>query len=225
MEKAALQQLLIHCEKNAPLPKFQSGFCKYHSTETALLKVQNDILTSMDNTEVTPLVLLNLSAVFDATEHSILLNILQQDFGVAGTALNRFDSFLSGCKKCILVGDKTSDDFNLNCGVPQGSCKGPVLFSLYISRLLDIISLNLPSVHGYAADTQIYLSFRPCSIHSEINAVSLIEKCIADVCSWFIGHRLMINDAKTDFLIIAPVNNLRKHLLNLLLLVTPSLNL
>ena len=75
MEKAALQQLLVHCEKNAPLPKFQSGFRKYHSTETALLKVQNDILMSMDNKEVTLLVLLDLSAAFDTIEHSILLNI------------------------------------------------------------------------------------------------------------------------------------------------------
>ena len=69
MEKAALQQLqqlLVHCEKNAPLPKFQSGFRKYHSTETALLKVQNDILMSMDNKEVTLLVLLDLSAAFDS---------------------------------------------------------------------------------------------------------------------------------------------------------------
>ena len=69
MEKAALQQLqqlLVHCEKNAPLPKFQSGFRKYHSTETAPLKVQNDILMSMDNKEVTLLVLLDLSAAFDS---------------------------------------------------------------------------------------------------------------------------------------------------------------
>ena len=69
MEKAALQQLqqlLVHCEKNAPLPKFQSAFRKYHSTETALLKVQNDILMSMDNKEVTLLVLLDLSAAFDS---------------------------------------------------------------------------------------------------------------------------------------------------------------
>ena len=85
-------------EKNAPLPKFQSGLCKYRSTETALLKVQNDILMSMDNKQVTLLVLLDLSAAFDIVEHCILLNILQQDFGVVGTALNWFDSFLSGRK-------------------------------------------------------------------------------------------------------------------------------
>ena len=127
---------------------------------------------SMDNKEVTLLVLLDFSAAFDTTEHSILLNILQQDVGVVGTALNWFDSFLSGRKKRILVGDKTSDDFNLNCGVPQGSCMGPISFTLYVSRLFNIISQHLLSVHGCVDDTQIYLSFRPCSIHSEINAVS-----------------------------------------------------
>ena len=70
--------------------------------------------------------------------HSILLNILQQDYGVAGTALNWFDSFLSGRKQRILVGDKTSDEFNLNCGVPQGCCMGPILFTPYVSRLFTV---------------------------------------------------------------------------------------
>ena len=126
---------------------------------------------SMDNKAVTLLVLLDLSAASDTIEHSILLNILQQDFGVVETALKWFESFLSGRKQRILVGDKTSDDFNLNCGVPQGSCMGPILFTLYVSRLFNIISQHLPSVHGYADNNQFYISFRPCSIHSEINAV------------------------------------------------------
>ena len=73
---------------------------------------------SRDNKAVTLLVTLDLSSAFDTIERSILLNILQQDFGVVGTALNWFDSFLSGRKQRILVGDKTSDDFNMNCGVP-----------------------------------------------------------------------------------------------------------
>ena len=79
---------------------------------------------------------------------------------------------------------------------------GPILFTLYVSRLFNIISQHLPSVHGYADFTQIYLSFWPCSIHFKINAVSAIEMCIADVQSWFIANRLMINNAKTMFLII-----------------------
>ena len=67
---------------------------------------------------------------------------------------------------------------------------GPILFTLYVSSLFNIISQHLPSVHGYADDTQIYLSSRPFSIHSEINDVSVIEERIADVRSWFIAWKL-----------------------------------
>ena len=79
-----------------------------------------------------------------------------------------------------------------------------------VSRILNIVSQRLPSTHGYADDTQIYLSFRLCSIHSKINAGSVIKKCIAYVRSWFIGNRLMINDSKTDFLIIGTRQQLEK---------------
>ena len=72
----------------------------------------------------------------------------------------------------------------------------------------------------------MYLSFRPSSIHSEINAVFVIEKCIADVRSWFIANRLTINDAKTDFLIVGTRQQLKKTSIeSIMALVTPSLNL
>ena len=100
----------------------------------------------MDNKEVTFLVPLDPSAAFDTTEYSILLNILQQDFGAFGTALNWSDSFLSGRKQRILVGDKTSDDFNLNCGVPQGSWG--LFYSLSTSPASStlFLSISLPSI-------------------------------------------------------------------------------
>jgi len=72
------------------------------------------------------------------------------------------------------------------------------------------LSQHLPFAHGYADETQVYLSFRPWSIHSQINAGSVIKKCIAYVRSWFIGNRLMINDSKTDFLIIGTRKQLEK---------------
>ena len=202
VEKAALQLLLVHCEKNAPF--LNSSQASVSITRQRLL-----IFMNMDNKGVTLLVLLDLSAAFDTIEHSILLNILKQDFGVAGPALNWFDSFLSGRKQRILVGDKTSDDFNLNCGVPHagklyGAC---FIYSLSVSSLL-FLSTSLPSMVMMA--TLRFTSFRPCSIHSEINAVSVIEKCIADVRSWFIGDRLMINDVKTDFPIIGTRQQLEK---------------
>ena len=84
----------------------------------------------MDKQEVTLLVLLDLSAAFDTVNHSLLLNILENDFGVTDSALKWFQSYLSGRKQRILIDNSLSDVFNLTCGVPQGSCLGPVLFLL-----------------------------------------------------------------------------------------------
>ena len=73
----------------------QSAYRKGHSTETALLKVQNDILMNMNRQHVTLLVLLDLSAAFDTVDHNILLTHLKTGISIKGTALNWFMSYLS----------------------------------------------------------------------------------------------------------------------------------
>ena len=115
----------------------------------------------MDRQEIMLLVLLDLSTAFDTINHQILLNVLGNDVGIIGSAHKWLLSYLTGRKQCVLINDRTSDDFHLNCSVPQGSCMGPILFILYISRLYHVISNHLPSAHGYADDAQLYLSFRP----------------------------------------------------------------
>ena len=76
--------------------KFQSAFKKDHSTETALLRVRNDILISMDSHKESILVLLDLTAAFDTLDHDILLQRLEYRFGITGTALKWFESYLRG---------------------------------------------------------------------------------------------------------------------------------
>ena len=181
VEKAVVDQLLRHCEENALLPDCQSAYRRFSSTETALLKVQNDILLNMDKQEVTLLVLLDLSAAFDTVDHSLLLNTLERDFGVTDTARLWFQSYLSERKQCIVIENNLSDEFNLSRGIPQGSCLGPVLFLLYGSKLFEVIRKHFPSAHAFADDTQIYFSFKPESQLAQDNAVSTIEKCVADI--------------------------------------------
>ena len=101
-------------------------------------------------------------------------------------------SGLTGRKQRVLINDHTSDDFHLSCGVPQGSCVGPILFILYISRLYHVIANHLPSAHGYADDTQLYLSFRPNDRSSQDYAIASVEACISDVRAWLIHNRLLI---------------------------------
>lgn len=210
LEKAVATQLLAHCTNNAPLPVNQSSYRQYHSTETALLKVQSDILMNMDKQEITLLVMLDLSAAFDTVDHTLLTDILEKDFGVTDIAKSWLESYLSNRKQRIVIKDSVSDNFDLNCGVPQGSCLGPILFLLYASRLFQVIAKHLPAAHGYADDTQLYLSFKPDSLLSGEKAVQDMENCISDVRSWMFSNELMINDTKTEFIIIGSRQQLLK---------------
>ena len=74
---------------------FQSAYKKGHSTESALFRVHNDILRAIDNGGCEILLLLDLSAAFDTVDHGILLSRLRDRFGVSGTALAWFQSYLS----------------------------------------------------------------------------------------------------------------------------------
>ena len=91
---------------------------------------------------------------------------------------------------------------NLRSGVPQGSCLGAVLFLIYAAGLFTIIDGHLPIAHSYADYTQIYLSFRPHSPASRDATLRNFEICVAVVRAWMLSNRLLINDAKTEFVII-----------------------
>ena len=93
-ERSAYEQTYDHLIKHNLVPELQSAYRKRYSTETALLKVQNDILLNMDRQHVTLLVLLDLSAAFDTVNHEILLRRLETTFGITGTALQWLSSYL-----------------------------------------------------------------------------------------------------------------------------------
>ena len=185
------------------------SYRQFHSTETALLKVQNDILLNIDQQEVTLLVL-DLSAAFDTIDHEILIDTLESEFGVIGNALKWIKSFLSHRKQRIKIKQEFSTNFTLSCGVLQRSCLGPVLFLLYVSQLFQIINKHLPSSHGYADDTQLYLSFSPDSPVVQDQAIQIISNCINEVPAWLVSRKLMFTDTKTEFLIIGTRQQLAK---------------
>ena len=210
IEKSVLSQMTPHLNNFETFYKNNSAYKQYHSTETQLLKIYNDLTINMSNQQVTLLVLLDMSAAFDTVDHNTLVEVLQNTFNISGSPLNWFRSYLSDRTLQVKINRSLSDVFNVPHGVPQGSCVGPIAFLAYIASLYDIISQYLVSVGGYADDNQIYLAFNPSDDSSIAQAIEKIETCISAVKLFLTERFLKFNDDKTDFIIIGTPQQLSK---------------
>ena len=228
MERCVIEQLLEHICTNNLMEPLQSAYRSHHSTETALLKVKTDILKAMDNQEVMCLVLLDLSAAFDTVDHKILLERLENYFGVTGVALRWIKSYLTNQSQRVIIGDTNttgakSNSIRLEFGVPQGSALGPILFTLYTSLLGQICSNNV-YYHLYADDQQIYLTFKPghTGVQStQDDCIRRMEGCVEEIKNWMARNMLKLNEEKTEFIIFGTHQQLKKFKTLLLGLATP----
>ena len=212
-EKAAAIELIDHMSSNDLHIPLQSAYKQNHSTGSALLKVKNDILLNMEAQKVTLLVLLDLSAAFDNVRHDTPLNRLKSRFGVDGKALEWFASYLADRTQRVTLNDGLSSAFRLRQGVPQESCLGPLLFTVYTSKLFDILSKHLPSVR-YADDTQLFLAFSPDVQVEDEAALYAMRDCIHVLRNWMIEDRLILIDDKTELMLIGTRQQLQKVNLN-----------
>jgi hypothetical protein len=199
VERVVQKQFLAYLDTHKLLPASQSAYRPHHSTETALVKITNDILLAMDQGQMTALTLLDLSAAFDTIDHEILLETLQSLYGITGMALNWVRSYLGDRSQYVSVHGHSSRLAPLHFGVPQGSVLGPILFIMYTKPLTTLIDgYTLPS-QSYADDTQTYASSPPCGIQL---TTERLENCISDVKLWMVQNKLKLNDDKTECLLI-----------------------
>ena len=194
---------MSHLKSFNLLEPLQSAYRQYHNTETALTKISNDLLLSADSKRVSVLVLLDLSAAFDTIDHTILLKRLADCFGFRGKVLEWFKSYLTNRSQCVKVGNVFSSFKPLLFGVPQGSVLGPLLYTLYIVPLGEIIKKHGLKYHFYADDTQLYLCIEPSGIH---DLVFKVENCVKEVMEWMKNNKLKCNDDKTEAMLINPKN-------------------
>ena len=187
LEKVVASRIQPHLLSNSLSSSFQSAYRMFHSTETTLLGIHNDLILAMDRGEVTSLILLDLSAAFDTVDHSILLHRLQHWFGLHGTSLDWFSSYLTSRSQAVSIQNSTSSFSNLSCGVPQGSVLGPLLFTLYTTPLGSVISKNSIKYHLYADDTQLYISFTPSNSTSSLE---MLSNTFSDILSWMNSNKI-----------------------------------
>ena len=150
-EKVVLHKLHSHPQENNLSNPFQSAYRAGHSTETVLLRTVNDILSALDNDNISVL-LLDLSAAFDITDHQILSRL---NFGIQSTALQWFQSYLSDRYQSTSVNNLSSSPSQLLYSVPRGSALGPILFNLYTTPLSDIANHSV-NHQLFADDTQLF---------------------------------------------------------------------
>jgi len=199
LERVIYNRLSDHIHSFNTYSVFQSAYRRFYSTETALLKIQNDLLLAIDGQKVSALVLLDLSAAFDTIDHKILLHRLENWFGVSGLALQLLSSYLSDHSQLVIIDGHCSPAEPLVIGVHQGSVLGPLLFTIYTTPIAHVIQEKSLSYHLYADDTQIYISF--ASKDSDVKLEALSSN-LDIVHSWFVSNRLTLNPSKTEYLII-----------------------
>ena len=194
LERLILRRLRTHVLATGNFSEFQSAYRVGHSTETALLKVVNDIVMAACDQQSTVLLSLDISAAFDTIDHTILLDRARRDFSIHGIALRWIQSFVSDRKQYVAVGDQQSQSADCTSGVPQGSVLGPLLFAMYISPVGNVVAAHSLRYHQYADDTQLYMAVRP-SADANFQSLSM---CVQDVARWFLENGLLLNPTKTE---------------------------
>ena len=159
----------------------QSAYRRFHSTETAVTKVFNDLLLAADVGQMSALCLLDLTAAFNTVDHELLLSRLERQFGLRGIVLEWFRSYLSGRTFRVIFSGSTSSIIYIVCSVPQGSVLGPLLFIVYTADLADTAEKHGVSLHAFADNTQEYLH---CRHTDTTSAAAQLERCIAGVDHW-----------------------------------------
>ena len=119
IKKAGLKQRSGHIDANNLYAPSQSACRRQHNTETALIKIQNYIPLSLDNSKTVLLILLDPSTVFDSINHNILLTCVESRIGVTDTALEWCRSYLSDWSQVIYLDGVSSNSCLLLYGVPQ----------------------------------------------------------------------------------------------------------
>lgn len=201
LEKIVAKQLTTYVNEYSILPSTQSGFRSDHSTTTALLHVTDDIIKSWDDNKATCLILLDYSKAFDTIDHGTLLKKLKF-FGLGDSAINFFNSYLSGRQQRVCYNGNKSMVSQVFRGVPQGSVLGPLLFSIYTADFSTFL-LNL-NCHQFADDTQVYRSFSPDNYSVEANLINSDLEIISRVSC---AHHLVLNVNKTQLMIFGKGKN------------------
>ena len=209
LERVVFNQLDQHLQKYQLLSPTQSAYRRFHSTETMLVKVTNDILCALDRGKMMLLVALDVSSAFDTVDHQLLINRYQDYFGLSDTVLNWMSSYLADRHQAVQIGSCQSNVQPVDSGFPQGSTLGGPKFNMYATPLHYLAEQHGVEDSGYADDSNLFISFDVSDIVETDNAKLKMEACVADVKTWMLQSKLLLNNSKTEVILFQPPSQSR----------------
>ena len=168
LEKLMYKRLYTFLNNNNIIYNLQFGFRQQYSTSHALINITEIIRKALDDGNIGCGVFVDLQKAFDTVDHQILLAKLSH-YGIRGVSNDWFKSYLSNRSQYVSINGHDSGLAAINCGVPQGSVLGPLLFLLYINNLNQAIKFC--KVHHFADDINLlYLSNSIKKLNKLVNA-------------------------------------------------------
>lgn len=153
MESLAYKQLNAFIIANNLLGSHQSGFRRMHSCESAINDVLYDWREAQNDSKIILAVFLDFQRAFETIEPQLAINKLEK-YGIHGTSLQWFKSYLSNRKQTVKINESISHECDNGLGVPQGSILGPLIFILYVNNIINC--LQHCNAKMFADDTRIY---------------------------------------------------------------------
>ena len=182
IEKLMKIRLYDFLEEHDILFKNQFGFRNRSSTAHSLIEITESIKESIDKGNFGCGIFIDLKKAFDTVNHKILLTKLEH-YGIRGSTLKWFESYLTDRKQYVFYNGKSSETLSITCGVPQGSVLGPLLFLIYINDLPNIS--NKLNFFLFADDTNLYyesdnLKDIEKTVNEELKKFSLYGSILTD---------------------------------------------
>ncbi len=194
LEKVMFNKIISFLHSNNVLYRHQYGFRPKHATIHPLMHLLNRFAEA-DNTqpkELTLTILCDLSKAFDVINHDILAHKLDF-YGIRGIVKDCIINYLTDRSQYVQFEMNTSEHCKIDCGVPQGSILGPLLYLIYVN---DIANSTQSNILSFADDTSLFMS------HSNVNTLyNMANTEMINLYIWFCANRLSLNAKKTKYMI------------------------
>ncbi|OXU29897.1 hypothetical protein TSAR_000993 [Trichomalopsis sarcophagae] len=210
-DKLVTIQLMDFLETNTLLTCYQSGFRKYFNTQSALIKIVENIRIGIEKGLVTILILFDVRKAFDSISHIVLLRRMRE-MNFSENVIRWFHLYLSDRSQSVLDLNGLSTEFlNLSSGIPQGSNPGPVAFLIFINTVVRSLFYCRESCMLFADDFQIYLQ---CTRDDLPECLARIDHDADGVDKWAIDNDIHLNAQKPVGVVFGFVQNLMRIDLN-----------